>query len=232
MIPWSEIRCYLTLRNLLRTAAFTPIIVAFTLVQITEPFPRGWLSSVNPHFWPNVIRALTFGFAGVVLGMITYTLLRSIGAERTVSGGHPRKRLYQHVTVISVAHGFLIATLLFYIRERVNNDLSPATPVALVGLIGTFAALALMLSYQNSRLRTFHAAKQVIGIIERAPENGNDLLLKVMGSTEAMPLREWLHEFEGGVLCRMSIEKVEEMPVTEKGQRRFQKWLGRHEGEM
>lgn len=213
-------------RRLLELVAFVPITVAFLLVQFAEPFPRRWLSPHNPHIWANLLRALSFLLAGMVLGMIAYTLIRSIEAERTVSGGHPRKKLYRHVTLISCAHGLLVASLLFYIREKIDTALSPATPVVLVGLVGTFVALKLMLSYQNSRLQRFHSAKQVLGVIEPADEETHDLCIRVVGATEPIRLRDWVGEFEGGVLSRLTIEKVEEHPEPEE-RRRYLRWLAR-----
>lgn len=190
--------------------AALPTLIAVGAVESTEPFPHGWLDHSNPQFWPNVLRALAFVLGGFVLGMIGYVVLRGRNAERSVSGGHPRRRLYQHVTVISFSQGVLVTTVLFYIRDRINDPLSPGTPLAIVGLLGVTVGLALMLSYQNSRLRSFHAAKQVLGVIERRADD--ELCIRVTGSNEQTPLRDLLAEYEGGALARLSIEKVEEAP--------------------
>lgn len=192
-----------------------PTLIAVGAVESTEPFPHGWLDHANLHFGANVLRAVAFVIGGFVLGMIGYVVLRGRNAERSVSGGHPRRRLYQHVTVIAFSQGLLVTTVLFYIRDRINDPLSPGTPLALVGLFGVIGGLALMLSYQNSRLRNFHAAKQVLGVIERRDDD--ELCIRVVGSTEQLPLRDLLAEYEGGALARLSIEKVEEFPgVVEK----------------
>lgn len=192
-----------------------PIIAAFLVIQAVEPFPRHWLDPTNRHYWANLMRAFALLNGGLILGMIVYTMVRAVTAESTVTGGHPRKLLYRHVTVIASSHGFLILTLMFYIRGRVDQPLSFATPVAFLGLWGTIYALAMMIAYQNSRLRRFHAAKQVLGTI--APEDDHEgrptLCIHPVGSTEHMSLEEWLSSFETGELVRLTVEKVEEIGV-------------------
>lgn len=205
-----------------------PAFCAFGLLLSVEPLPSGWLATTNPHFAANLLRAFALFLCGLVIGLITVVLLKSMRAEGTVSGGHPRKKLYRHVTLISVAHGVLISTLLFYIRERINFPLSPATPIVFLGLVLTIVALGLMLSYQNSRLQTFHAAKQILGIISPAsPASKADFVITAVGSTEPTSLREWVEGFSGGTLARMTIEKVEEIPVTDEDKNRYLRWLRR-----
>lgn len=208
-------------RTFLIAVAITPVVMAVVMVQAAEPFPRDWLHTDNPHFWANMLRAVTFFLGGLIIGLITYTMVMSISRETTVSGGHPRRKLYRHVTLIAAGHGMLMVSVLFYIRERVNFGLSPATPCVILGLVATIAALQQMISYQNSRLRTFHAAKQIIGVIQPSEEDERDLVITPVGSTEPVALREWIGGFEGGVLARMTIEKVEEVgqPRKRRGSR-------------
>lgn len=194
--------------------AILPILAGALLVQFTEPFPGDWLSYTNPHFWANMLRAITFFLGGAILGLIAYTMVKSIWAEGTVTGGHPRKKLYNHVTLVASGHGLLIVTLLFYVRERINLPLSPATPLALVGLVLTIIALRLMISYQNSRLRSNNAAKQILGTITRMPGHGRDICVTAVGSMEAMRLDDWVNEFDDGVLVKLTVEKIEEVGVA------------------
>lgn len=189
--------------------SFIPATVGLLGVMLSEPFPHGWLSASNPHYWPNLLRAATFMIGGVILALVSYTMLHSVTAETGVTGGHPRRRLYQHITLISLGHGLLVLTLMFYVRDRINQPLSPATPFAVAGLIVTVVALQRMLAYQNSRLRRFHSAKQIIGIIEAA-EGDADLQITAVGSVEVVGLRDWIKEFEGGAMVRFTAEKVEE----------------------
>lgn len=191
-----------------------PMVAAFVLLLVVEPFPSDWLDPANEHYWANLLRAFALLVGGVVLGLIAYTMVRSVYAEDTVTGGHPRKLLYRHVTVIASAHGFLVLTLLFYVRERVNHQLSAATPVAFIGLFGTIYALALMIGYQNSRLRKFHVAKQILGTVAPEEHDGTPALcIHPVGAMQPMSLAEWLHEFETGELVRLTVEKVEEVGV-------------------
>lgn len=200
-----------TRRLTLYAIACLPVLAGMVLVEFAEPFPADWLNPDNPHYWANVLRALAFLLGGVVLGMIAYVMAKSIAAETKVSGGHPRVKLYNHVTLVALGHGVLMVTLLFYIRERVNQPLSPATPVAISGLALTIFALSQMLSYQNSRLRKFHSAKQVLGAISRdTSDDDAQLSMTVYGSTEQMHLDRWLDSFDTGELVRLTVEKVEE----------------------
>lgn len=212
-------------RVLVIIAAMAPIVVAVVLIQLSEPFPDDLLTWGNPHFWANLLRTATFFLGGVVIGLIAYTMVRSFRAEATVTGGHPRRMLYRHVSFIAGGHGLLMMSTLFYIRERVNYALSPATPCVIIGLAMTLYALRQMIGYQNSRLRTFHSAKQILGVIVPSDESGQDLCIRAVGSTEPMPLREWISEFEGGVLARMTIEKVEELGEPKKP-KKPRRWRG------
>jgi hypothetical protein len=196
-------------RYLLYALALMPTAFAFALLQLSEPLPRHWLDPAAPYYWENVVRAFVLLLGGLTLGMISFTMLMSIRAEATVTGGHPRKKLYNHVTFIALGHGILMVTLLFYVRGRVDLPLSPATPFALVGLVCTIVALALMLSYQNSRLKRFHSAKQVLGTLELGGDRR--LCVRVKGSLEPMSLERWLASYDTGELVRLTVEKVEEL---------------------
>jgi hypothetical protein len=200
-----------TRERVLGVLACVPMLAAILLLRSVEPFPQDWLYRSNPHFWANLLRAITLFVGGGIIGLATYTMLKSIRAEDTVTGGHPRKQLYRHVTLIAAGHGLLMVSTLFYIRERINFPLSPATPVVLIGLGLTVWALRQMLGYQNSRLRTFHAAKQVIAVIEPSASPHQHLCIRAVGSMEAMSIEEWVGGFEGGALVRMTIERVEEI---------------------
>jgi hypothetical protein len=201
--------------------ALIPTVLASLTVLVVEPLPHHWLSPSNPHFAANLLRAFVFFLGGSVIGLVSYVMVKATVAEATVTGGHPRRKLYRHVSAISFGHGILMVALLFFVRERINNPLSPATPVVLVGFAATLYALREMLGYQNSRLREFHAAKQVFAFIEPAEEDGqHHLCLRAVGSTESMSIERWVEEFQGGKLCRMTIEKVEELGQPSDGGRR------------
>jgi hypothetical protein len=202
--------------------AFLPMTAAVVLVQATEPFPKHWLDPSNDHFAANLLRAISFFCGGVLIGVVCYTMWRAILSENSVTGGHPRRKLYQHIIALACGTGLMIVSVLFYIRERINFGLSPATPVVLASFVLTFYGLGRMIAYQNSRLRSFHAAKQIIGVIEPSDEEGHDLCVKALGSTEPVALRDWVSEFEGGVIARMTIEKVEE--VGSLRERRWKRW--------
>lgn len=201
-----------TMRVLLSTL---PVIAAVLIVQAAEPLPANWLDPTNPHYWANLLRAFAFLNGGLVVGMVVYTMARSVDAEQTVTGGHPRRLLYRHVTIIAAAHGLLILTLLFYVRDRINAPLSPGTPLSLLGMFATQYALALMMSYQNSRLRRFHSAKMVLGTVEPEKIDGRrTLCITPVGSTEHMSVDRWLDQFDTGELVRLTVEKVEEVGVA------------------
>jgi hypothetical protein len=189
-----------------------PIFAAFIFVQLAEPFPHGWLQTSNPHYWPNLLRSFTFLLGGGIIGMVVYTMVQAIGAESSVTGGHPRVVLYRYVSVIAGSHGMLMLTLMFYVRERINAPLSPATPFALAGMLATVYALLLMLKYQNSRLRRFHTAKQVYGMLEHRPGDRSTLCMHVYGSPEPMSFDDFVAGYDTGELVRLTVEKVEELP--------------------
>lgn len=201
-------REFLRLRLVSSFVAVAPIFIGALLVQASEPFPHDMLHPSNPQFWANVLRVCTFFSGGVILGLIAYVMALAIRAETTVSGGHPRVLLYQHVSYIAFGHGVLIVGLLFFIRERINQPLSPATPVVVLGLVLTTWALVRMLAYQNSRLRRHHSAKQVLGRVIAVADR--DLCLRVSGSEEEMALVAWLDEYTDGDLVRLTVEKIEE----------------------
>jgi hypothetical protein len=116
-----------------------------------------------------------------------------------------------------------MVSTLFYIRERdqlpaVARDAGRARRIR-----GDDLAMRQMLGYQNSRLRTFHAAKQVLAVIEPSGGPDHHLCLRAVGSTEAMSIEAWVAEFQDSPLCRLTIERVEE--VGEPRRRRL--WRGR-----
>lgn len=206
--------------------SFVPSVAAWLVIQLSEPFPHGWLDPSNPQIWPNRLRAFAFLLGGAILALVAYVMLRSVRAEDTVSGGHPRRKLYQHISLISLGHGLLMMTLLFYIRDRINDSLSPGTPFALSGMLFTIVALQRLLSYQNSRLHRYHSAKQVIGTIRnRDPSDDGFLVVQPHGSLEPIGLHEWLDGYNRGEIVRMTVEKVEEYPEVER--RALWRWLAR-----
>lgn len=182
-------------------AAFAPMVFAVVLVAVAEPFPSGWLDPSNPHYWPNLLRAFTFLCGGIALGMIGYTMTMAVRVESKVMAGHPRKLLYRHVTFISVAHAALLLTMLFYIRDRIDRQLSPATPLALVALMGTIYALALMIQYQGSRLQINSAPARKL-LVEVKELAGDEMRVAAVESEGG------LVDFHVGELVRLTVEHV------------------------
>lgn len=200
-------------RVVLVVVTLVPLATGVGLLAVFRPPPSDWLTPGNPDYWPNVLRAFTFLLGGMGLGMIGYTMGCAMVTERTVRDGHPRRKLYYHITVIACAHGLLLDSLLFYVRARIDSPLSPATPVAFLAVVLTVVGLALMIAYQNSRLRSYHGAAQVLATIQA--EQGEDvpyphLMLRVYGSEEPISIEAWLDSFCEGELVRLTVEKVEE----------------------
>jgi uncharacterized membrane protein YidH (DUF202 family) len=136
--------------------ALVPIAAALVLLQIVEPFPRGWLDPDNPHFWANILRVVAFVLGVVSLGLIYYVMVKATMAESALPEIRRRKKLYDHLTLVACGVGLVVVAVLFYIRSRIDESLSLATPFVLAGLIVTGIALWFMLQYENQRILRHH----------------------------------------------------------------------------
>jgi hypothetical protein len=158
----------------------------------------------------NLVSSVTLFAAGTAIYMAIYTMVCSWKAESGVTAGHPRRRLYRHITVIAAFHVWLMVGFAITISLNWNTPLRWYTPFGLVGYLGTIYGLWLMISYQNTRLSYFHSAKMVVGTVEPSEEPEQDVAIHVVASPEPMAMRDFVADFVGAPLCRVYIEKVEE----------------------